>query len=348
MRVIFEQQQFPIFQNRVYETRQDAIDCLKGDIKLVEDEKTGLVYNAAINPDMLVYDANYNNEQGLSPSFNRHLLQVADLIDKVLGRHELVEVGCGKGRFLEMLLDRCVDITGFDPAYVGNNPRVIKKNFDPSIITTPAKAFILRHVLEHIPSPYEFLCQLRDANGGCGLIYIEVPCFDWILRNRAWFDIFYEHVSYFRLRDFDRMFGRIVHKGCFFGGQYIYVVADLASLQEPYYDESHGIEFPSDFLESLSSEKDNTKPVCIWGGSSKGVIFSLLRSRAGLPIKAVIDINPEKQGGFLPATGLVVLSPKQALAKLPSDAEIYVMNSNYIDEIREATFNRFNLVSVDR
>lgn len=236
MKVLYEQQQFPVLQNRVYDTAQEAIDSPKGDIKIIEDSKTGLVYNAAFNSNLMIYDENYNNEQGHSPSFKQHLEQVADLTEGTLGRDALVEVGCGKGFFFEMLLERGFDVMGFDSTYDGNNPRVTKKNFEPGIIATPAKGLILRHVLEHIPNPYDFLCQLRDANGGGGLIYIEVPCFDWILRKRAYFDIFYEHVNYFRLSDFDRMFDRVIKKERFFGGQYLCVVADLASLKEPVID----------------------------------------------------------------------------------------------------------------
>ena len=257
MKVLYEQQQFPVLQNRVYKTTQDAIDCLMGDIKIIEDGKTGLVYNAVYNPGLMIYDGHYNNEQGLSPSFKQHLEQVADLIEERLGKDALIEVGCGKGFFLEMLLERGVDVTGFDSTYEGENPRVVKKYFEPGIIATPAKGLVLRHVLEHILNPYDFLCQLRDANDGGGVIYIEVPCFDWILRKRAWFDIFYEHVNYFRLNDFDRMFNRVIKKGRFFGDQYLYVVADLASLQEPVFDESDAVDFPSNFLHKLNSEQQN-------------------------------------------------------------------------------------------
>jgi len=257
MKVLYEQQKFPVLQNRVYETAQDAINCPKGDIKIIEDAKTGLVYNAAFDPELMIYDENYNNEQGLSPSFKQHLKQAAEIIEGSMGKVALVEVGCGKGFFLEMLLERGIDVTGFDSTYDGNNPRVVKKYFEPGIIATPAKGLILRHVLEHIPNPHDFLCQLRDANGGGGLIYIEVPCFDWILRKRAWFDIFYEHVNYFRLSDFERMFGRVIKKGRFFGDQYLYVVADLASLQGPVFDQSDAVDFPSDFLARLKSEKQN-------------------------------------------------------------------------------------------
>lgn len=348
MKVLYEQQQFPVLQNRVYQTAQDAINCLKGDIKIIEDAKTGLVYNAAFNPDLMIYDEHYNNEQGLSPSFKQHLEQAAELIEGSLGKEALVEVGCGKGFFLEMLLKSGIDITGFDSSYYGENPRVVKKYFEPGIIATPAKGLILRHVLEHIPDPYDFLCQLRDANDGGGLIYIEVPCFDWILRKRAWFDIFYEHVNYFRLNDFDRMFNRVIKRGRFFGDQYLYVVADLASLQEPVFDRSDAVDFPSDFLARLKSEEQNRTPLCVWGGASKGVIFSLLRKRAGLTVDTVIDINPAKQGKFLPATGLRVLSPERALVDLPDDAVIYVMNSNYLAEIKHMTGSRFNYLAIDQ
>ena len=348
MKVLYEQQQFPVLQNRVYETAQDAINCTKGDIKIIEDAKTGLVYNAAFDPELMIYDENYNNEQGLSPSFKQHLQQATEILEESIGKEALVEVGCGKGFFLEMLLERGIDVTGFDSTYDGNNPRVFKKYFEPGIIATPAKGLILRHVLEHIPSPYDFLCQLRDANGGGGLIYIEVPCFDWILRKRAWFDIFYEHVNYFRLNDFERMFNLVIKKGRFFGNQYLYVVADLASLQEPVFIQSDSVDFPSDFLHRLNSEEENRTPVCVWGGASKGVIFSLLRRRAGLPVDTVIDVNPAKQEKFLPATGLKVLSPERALADLPGNAVIHVMNSNYLQEIKEMSHNKFHYDVIDQ
>ena len=75
-KLLFDKKQFPILQNRVYETIQDAVDCPKDDITIIEDRKTGLVYNTAFNPDLIVYDGNYNNEQALSPLFKKHLEQL--------------------------------------------------------------------------------------------------------------------------------------------------------------------------------------------------------------------------------------------------------------------------------
>jgi 2-polyprenyl-3-methyl-5-hydroxy-6-metoxy-1,4-benzoquinol methylase len=163
----------------------------------------------------MTYDSKYNNEQALSPYFRRHLEGVAKIIESYLGKTDLVEVGCGKGSFLEMLVKDDFDITGFDSTYEGTNERITRKYFEPGAIKS-ANHLILRHVLEHVQDPVDFLQQLKHANRGEGLIYIEVPCFDWICQRRAWFDIFYEHVNYFRLSDFQRMFDNIVDSGHLF------------------------------------------------------------------------------------------------------------------------------------
>jgi len=115
-----------------------------------------------------------------------------------------------------MLTAKGFEITGFDPTYEGDNPAVVKKYF-ASELGIRAVGIVLRHVLEHIQDPLQFLLRLKEANGGSGRIYIEVPCFDWICEHRAWFDVFYEHVNYFRLSDFLSMFGTIYESGRLFG-----------------------------------------------------------------------------------------------------------------------------------
>jgi SAM-dependent methyltransferase len=345
VRTLYHQAQMPVLQNRVYSTRREAIDCPKGDIRIVENQETGLIYNAAFDPRLVTYDQNYNNEQGHSPSFKEHLEQVAEVVERALSREKLIEVGCGKGLFLEMLLERGIDVTGMDPSYDGTNPRVIKKYFEPGIIDTPARGLILRHVLEHVPGPFEFLSQLRDTNGGGGLIYIEVPCLDWIIKKRAWFDIFYEHVNYFRLIDFDRMFGKVIHKGRCFGDQYLYVIADLESLRAPVFAPFNPVNFPADFLNGLTA-KDHTR-ASVWGAASKGVIYSLLRERAGYPVKAIIDLNPAKQGKYLPGTGIKVMSPNDAMMLLPKGDTITVMNPNYLGEIKRISNHKFKYEEIN-
>ncbi len=47
-------------------------------------------------------------------------------------------------------------VTDLDPTYEGANPNVIKAYFSPEI-GLRADGIILRHVLEHVQDPVEFL-----------------------------------------------------------------------------------------------------------------------------------------------------------------------------------------------
>lgn len=343
--VLYHQRDFPVFQNRMYATAAEAIACPRGDIELVEDELTGLVHNAAFNPELVVYDRAYQNEQGVSPAFRDHLQVVADMVEGRLGKTGLIEIGCGKGFFLEMLAARGSAIAGFDPSYEGDNPLISRRYFSEAE-NIRADGLIMRHVLEHVRDPYDFLHVIRQANGGGGLLYIEVPCFDWILGKRAWFDVFYEHVNYFRLKDLLAMFGRVLHAERLFGGQYLGVVVDLASLRPPRNMGGVPLALPADFGRISLGEKQQGAVTAIWGGASKGVIFSLLCHRAGRPVDVVIDINPAKQGRFLPGTGLRVQSPAEALPTLPDSSVIYVMNPMYLAEISALAGPRIRCVAV--
>ena len=332
---LYSQEDFPIFQNRMYETAQEARDCPRGNIRIIQDATTGFVRNAAFDPSQMHYDSAYQNEQGLSSRFDSHLEDIAALVLELLGSDQLVEVGCGKGLFLEKLRRHGAEIIGFDPAYEGDDPSILREYFGEDL-GIQGRGLILRHVLEHIDDPFAFLSRLAVANGNKGLVYIEVPCLDWILEHRAWFDFFYEHVNYFRLRDFRRMFGRTLHLGRSFNGQYLSVVGDLATLQRPELHPTEKVVMPERFLPDFTSPPaDAGRQTVIWGGASKGVIFSLIRERMGAPVNRVIDVNPRKQDKYLPATGHRVEAPRTVLGDLPNGSEILVMNPNYLEEIRE-------------
>ena len=58
-KLLYQQKDFPLFQNRMYETEQNAIDCPKANIYLVQDQDTGLIYNLDFNPELMVYDKHY-------------------------------------------------------------------------------------------------------------------------------------------------------------------------------------------------------------------------------------------------------------------------------------------------
>ena len=352
---LYRVNQLPVFQNHMYRTQHEAQNCVMGDMLLVQDMATGLIFNQAFKPELMQYNAGYQNEQAFSTVFRAHLDQVTGIIERHFTGKTLIEVGCGKGYFLDHLRARSFKITGFDPTYEGMSSNIVKDLFTPAVGLN-ADGIILRHVLEHVQDPVGFLRHIAASNGGSGKIYIEVPCIEWIREHYAWFDIFYEHVNYFRLADFARIFGKTYEAGYIFGGQYLYVVADIGSLGKSLDSPPEGFAFPRDFTGSVSRfarllkasrESSRTRRVIVWGGASKGVIFSLFMQRAGVVIDFVVDINPAKQGKFLAATGIRVSAPEEALDQIGLDSTVIAMNGNYLVEIREMTANKFNYLTVD-
>lgn len=294
------------------------------------------------------YDDSYQNEQGLSAFFRAHLAEVGEILTRQFESGKTIEIGCGNGHFLEYMQSQGFRLSGVDPIYEGANPSIFKEVFTPAM-GRGYEGFILRHVLEHIANPMMFLRQLSGGNTSTTKIYIEVPCFEWICSRRAWYDIFYEHVNYFCMEDFRRMFGTIYESGYLFNKQYMYVVADISSLRTPRPEKLTESIFPSDFLSSVNSfsksiteDKKRGKPSIVWGGASKGVIFSIFMERFGSKIDCAIDINPAKSVKFLAGSGVKVSLPDVVLPKLDDGSTIYVMNENYLDEIRKMSGHRFN------
>lgn len=341
----------PVLQNKVYPSPSSAMASPKGDMVLVQDDATGLVFNAAFDAGRVSYDADYQNEQAGSSVFRQHLDEVLSIIRRRFPGFSLIEVGCGKGYFLDRLRRAGYEATGIDPAYEGDSPHVVKAPFSAALGLS-ANGLVIRHVLEHIQNPVQFLKAIAHANGGRGSVYIEVPCFEWICARRAWFDIFYEHVNYFRAVDFQRMFGRIHEQGHVFGGQYLYVVADLASLRDPADVRADRVVLPPDFLSGVDRCKALARSTpglkAIWGSSSKGVIFSHHLRMAGVDFDLAIDINPVKQDRYMAGTALKIVSPENALNMLPAGSLVFIMNSNYFDEIVAQSRGRFRLVKVDQ
>jgi hypothetical protein len=349
-RVLLRLVDVPVYQNKMFEGIEAALACPRGEVRLAQDQSTGFVANIAFDPDALTYDESYQNEQGHSSLFQAHLADVLGAIDRHFRAARILEIGCGKGAFVDMLRAGGHDAGGVDPAYEGNSPHIVKAAFEPGL-GLRGDAIVMRHVLEHIPRPLDFLGNVRDANGGTGRIYIEVPCFDWILREHAWFDVFYEHVNYFRLGDFHRMFGVVHEAGHLFGGQYLYAIAELSSLRDPATAAGfERVEVPQDFFSAIDSclAGAGSGKRIVWGAAAKGVMFSHHARARGLSLDFAVDINPAKQGMFLAGSGLPVLSPGSALRRMAGGDTIYVMNSNYIGEITAAAGNAFNYIPVDR
>ena len=75
----------------------------------------------------------------------------------------------------------------------------------------------------------------------------------------------------------------------------------------------------------------------MWGAGAKGVTFLNVLAIQPEFIPYVVDINPRKQGMYVPGTGQQIVHPERLRAYAPD--VIFVMNPNYREEISEMVRN---------
>jgi len=344
-KVLYTQQPLPIFQNKVFDSMEEAKKMPKLAVKLVQCLDTGFVFNGDFNMDILEYDEKYQNEQSNSAFFQQHLEMVYDLLkSKGLLDGKVLEIGSGKGYFMDLLLARGIDITGIDPTYEGDSELVIKDYYSEKYEYLKADLIILRHTLEHIPQPLDFLQMIARANNYKGYIYIEIPTFDWIVKNNTVEDIFYEHCNYFEPETFRPIFNDVEIK-YLFDGQYLGILANLSSINAKVNSVKSISIFDFKFEEKIEKYRDLLKDndnLAIWGAGGKGSSFLNLIDPEQIFVKCVVDINPRKQGKFIGGTGHPIVNYID-LDKFNVDT-ILIMNPNYLSEIEKLTTKKLILI----
>ena len=319
-----------------------------GPMRLRYNSALDFLENEAFDPNIIDYNAEYQNNQSHSPRFRAHMRDVLEICRKAVpnGGH-IVEVGCGKGDFVKLVReDGSFRITGFDAAYEGNDP-AIEKRYLTSADRLKADIVVLRHVLEHISQPHRFVDMLATIFGNAKL-YIEVPSYEWIVRNKTFFDITYEHVNYFTQTTLQSLFKKgLSESGLLFEGQYQYVLSDFASRNLDFnvlYASSWSYPtFDTLFpdmerkIETIERTAHNGS-VFLWGAATKGCLFlahCAMRNRLIDRVRFAIDINPAKIGKFLPGSLVEIRSRQEFFATARPGDTLLIANPAYRAEIEQ-------------
>jgi hypothetical protein len=309
------------------------------------------IENTQFDPILINYDVGYQSNGSNSEIYFNHLVSVLELLkSNFLSKSKIVEVGCGKGAFLEIIEnDNYFDFEGYDTSYNGNNPKIQKKYLSPNEKIF-ANVVVLRHVLEHIKLPHLFLKNLYQIFGEIS-IYIEVPNLTWMKSNQAYYDICYEHVNYFSIKSLRKLFknNSILDSGESFNGQYIFILANLGSLSE-IFELNYGSDEEWSFLTleglfpsmqktmfTIDSELQGKNKAYIWGGATKGCMFLVhCQNKWSFfnKIEAVVDINPLIHGLLMPGSLKPIISPNKFLELIDDNDVLIISNPNYADEIK--------------
>jgi SAM-dependent methyltransferase len=346
----------PVLQNAPAITRELARARPRGVLSLGACTRCGFVFNTSFEPALVAYSESYDNTQSYSPQFETYL---EDLARGLVDRHDLhgkriVEVGCGKGHFLRLLCriggNRGF---GFDTTYEGPDTvddgavRFVRELYSAAQRVEHTDFVCCRHVLEHVPDPVAMLGAVASAidHAPDVGVFFEVPTLDWIIANDCIWDLFYEHCNYFTAATLARAFsiaGFAPKITPAFGGQYLWCEAQIdASATVEATSVESSLEAMRAFarrhdarveaLRELVRERAGDGGLAIWGAGAKGVTLANLVDPEAALVRYVVDINPNKQGAFIPGTGTPIVGP----AALTTDRVRHVIgtNPNYRAEI---------------
>lgn len=370
--VFYEVNHVPVHSVLLLESRDEALNFATGNVELAFCNSCGFIFNTQFDTTLHEYAARYEATQSYSPTFNAFAYRLAQ---DLIARHDLhgkdiIEIGCGQGEFLIQLCelgDNCG--VGFDPAYrddpfestAKERLQFIADFYSEKYQDYRADFICCKMTMEHIDQTASFIAQLRRSIGDRldTAVYFQLPNGTYVLRDVAFWDVYYEHCSYFTPVSLAYLFQHhgfdILSIYTDYDDQYLMIESRPSSepvgrpfaldytLEDARRDVAHftanyprSIEFWREILQDI---RDRGERAVIWGGGSKGVAF-LTTLGIHDQIEYVVDINPRKHNMYMAGTGQRIVGP-EFLKSYQPDA-VVVMNPIYCDEIQQ-TLNELDV-----
>nr|WP_246717534.1 class I SAM-dependent methyltransferase [Oricola nitratireducens] len=341
---------------------EEALAFPRRDLTLAFCDACGFLFNRDFDEDVMRYSTDFEESQHFSGTFNSFARELAkEVADRcsVSGKHVL-EIGCGKGEFLAELckLGGATGL-GIDPGYRPDEGRgtqdealeFIVDHFGPKYEHLSADVVLCRHTLEHIPHVADFIRAIRGMTDSDETwVVFETPDAKRVLDEAAFWDIYYEHCSYFSPGAHARLFRQegfeVTDLQLVYDHQYIVQYAkpapgptgpalpledDLAEMRQLRKSFPERVrKLQEQWRDRIRAAHAAGRKVYLWGGGSKAVSF-LTTLGLGEEVQGAVDINPYKQGKFTPGTGHPVIAPETLLDNPPD--LVIVMNPIYVREI---------------
>jgi 2-polyprenyl-3-methyl-5-hydroxy-6-metoxy-1,4-benzoquinol methylase len=254
---------------------------------------------------------------------------------------KFIEIGCGKGDFLEVVGK--LDICAYGLEYSKKSVEHCKKNglnvfrgyIDKSeygISGAPFDFFFILNFLEHMPDPKAALRGIYNNLTENALGLVEVPNFDMILRNRLFSEFVSDHLLYFTRETLVTLlnntgFNIVECKE----ERYDYIISALVRKRKKT-DISDFVRFQKNLEYDVKKyiEKFGKGKVAIWGAGHQALSIISLLDLSG-KIRYVIDSAEFKQNKYTPASHIRIVSPQELFSD-PVDA-IIVIAAAYSDEV---------------
>ena len=342
------------------EDRARALRFPTGDIVLAVCRRCGFIFNTAWSSERTVYSDLYEETQGFSPTFNvfnrgiaEELVTSYDIRDKTV-----LEIGCGKGEFLNLICrlggNRGI---GYDPSFVparqstDQDLRFVREFFSENTKEAAPDLLCCKMTLEHIKDTYRFLTSIRAvANRKDSIVFFQVPDVSRILKEGAFWDIYYEHCSYFSAASLSRLFAgtgfAVPRIWAGYDDQYLMIVTSpserrtdmtpgdadevTAILRMSGSFAASAARSRAAWLRRLRTWSAAGQRTVLWGSGSKAVAL-LTTLGVHEEIEHAVDINPYRVGKFLPGTGQRIVAPAFLHDYRPDN--VIILNPIYRGEV---------------
>jgi len=356
-----EAEGFVVHIGRLFLSEAEALKAPRGNLLLSLCGKCGYIGNRIYEEIVDVFAPGYDASMHHSRVYHEFLCNLADdLVNhyKLRGK-SVLEVASGPGFFLRLMLQHgCGQGIGVDPAldvegpdWEGGAPITWIRDFYDERYSELAVDFILcRQALHTIPVPKMIVDSVRRAIGNrIGIpVYFEVVNAANLFGKGIVWQLLYEYRSYFTARSLAWLFREcgfdvIRAAPCYDEGQYLSIEAlpangGASAAQEIDQATPDVKAFGNIFRQKVSSWRDRLnelknsgRQVVVWGAAGRGITFLNLID-PDRQIRYIVEINPARQGKFIPGNGALVVAP-EFLKELKPDA-IILTNTTYELEIR--------------
>lgn len=353
----------PVQDGVVYDSESAAKKSPVGEINLAICQNCLYIGNQTYDSSKIHF-TEYNFSLHHSPKYRQYINSlVSDLSESYqLRKKTVVDVGCGKGYFINELC-KVGQNRGFgiDPSYEVSaevpsdqkNLTFVKDFYSEKYAYINGDFISCRHVVDELEWPRSFVGALKGAlqENEDSLVYLELPNGLTTFKKELFWNIGYAKRSWFTtdsLSTFIQYCGfQVLHVKELFDHQYLGITGKINfSNKEPdtitgeLLSEMNTLlkQFAVNFKKEIAQwerkiralERANEQ-IVIWGAGMRGLNF-LNRFANKKVIPAIVDINPNRQGKYLPRSGYRI-DPIDHLKTIKPD-KILISNPTYEREIK--------------
>jgi len=325
----------PANASRFFKDSAEAISVPTAVIQLAIED--GLLFNRCFDQELIIYDDQYcTTVSALNIGYTLPILAYLDsVLDKFESPPRIIDIGCGQGELINHLRERNFEAFGFDPVSRTDSEFIAKSLWTPK--DASADLFILRCVLPHISSPWDFLDNLFLANPKAKVL-IEYQRIEWVVQERVWYQLNHDHVNLFQLENFEKRYG-VVLSGDFSNGEWQWVLVEANVIIEGRADVTPNwlpriLNLINDREEFLRMIVMLDKRIVIWGAAGKGIVLAHAISTVRTDFE-VTDADSNRWGYFLEGSGKEVKRPEDIRENLDINSLILVANPNHLSQVQE-------------